>query len=105
MGPCTVDLRRLYQELGLSVASSAGELPDHVAVELEALAYALKSPGAEPTAHALFADHILAWLPKLSRAVAEAAALPFYHELASLTISWLPVFERTLSPDAREADR
>lgn len=93
MGPCTEDLRQLYQQIGLKVASTAGELPDHVAVELEALAFALKLPGAEPVAQALFANHILLWLPKLCRAVADGATRPFYQELATSTISWLRAIE------------
>jgi TorA maturation chaperone TorD len=93
MGPCTEDLRRLYEALGLRVASAVGELPDHVAVELEALAYALESPATEAVARALLADHLAAWLPKLCRGVAHEATRPFYRELAALTTAWLPVLK------------
>jgi TorA maturation chaperone TorD len=105
MGPCTEDLRRLYQQLGLRVATAAGEMPDHVALELEALAYALKMPDAELVAHALVVDHLTAWLPKLCHAVADQATHLFYTELAASTISWLPTIENIvvgLGPDRPE---
>lgn len=89
MGPCTEDLHRLYGALGLQI-SAAGELPDHVAVEFEALACALSSPGTLPVAGALLDDHLAKWLPKLCRAVAREAAQPFYRELATVTRAWLP---------------
>ena len=88
MGPCTADLRRLYAELGLKMAPASGEMPDHVAVELEALAYALSSPATYPLARALFFDHLRRWLPRLCRAVAHEAASPFYRDLADRTVDW-----------------
>lgn len=98
MGPCTEELRSLYAGLGLAVTSSSGELPDHVAVELEALAYALGSPGKESIGQALLAKHLAVWLPTLCRAVAQEATQPFYRQLAALTISWLPVLARLAAP-------
>jgi TorA maturation chaperone TorD len=101
MGPCTEDLRRLYAEIGLKVAPASGELPDHVAIELEALAYALRSPGTVPIAGILLAEHLSKWLPKFCRAVAGEAAQPFYHELAALTPDWLAVLSRLFSSGDR----
>jgi len=96
MGPCTEDLRRLYTEIGLQVAPSSGELPDHVAVELEALAYAIRSPGSIQSAGALLTDHLAKWLPAFCRAVAHETAQPFYKELAVLTPGWLAELARQL---------
>lgn len=89
MGPCTADLRRLYGELEIELAPASGELPDHVAVELEAVAYALSFEETLPVARALFVDHLRQWLPRLCRAVAHEAQLPFYRELAGLSLQWI----------------
>ena len=91
MGPCTEQLRGLYQELGLSVSKASGELPDQIAVEFEALAVALTSPHSILLAQKLLSDHLTRWLPKFCRAVAAAAGVPYYRNLAMSTSAWLPV--------------
>ena len=95
MGPCTADLRRLYAELGLEMAP-VGELPDHIAVELEALSYALSSETGHAQARAIFFDHLRRWLPRLCRAVAHEADAQFYRDLAELTLEWMGPLERYL---------
>lgn len=97
MGPCTEDLRRLYAELGLNLAPASGELPDHVAVEFEACAFALRSPETLPVAGALLASHLTVWLPAFCRKVAQESAQPLYQELATLTADWLAVLTRQVS--------
>ena len=89
MGPCTAELKGLYQQLGLQVSSGSCELPDHVAIELEALAYALSGEATGQVARRLFNEHLGRWLPRLCRAVAKEAESPFYRELAALTLDWL----------------
>jgi TorA maturation chaperone TorD len=89
MGPCTADLNRLYGELGLQLAPSGGELPDHVAIEFEALAFALSLEGVPTVAKSLFFDHVKKWLPRLCRAVAREAETPFYKQLTDVTMAWL----------------
>jgi TorA maturation chaperone TorD len=93
MGPCVDDLRHLYGALGLSVAHQTGELPDHLAVELEALAYALLVPDGQKVAHALLADHLRRWAPKLCRTVARATDVSFYRDLATTTGLWLAALQ------------
>ena len=89
MGPCTAAFRDLYaQGLELKVARAAGELPDHVAVELEALAYALSFDETVPVAQAIF-DHLRHWLPRLCRAVRPRGDRPLYGELARRSLVWL----------------
>lgn len=100
MGPCTAGLRRLYRELGIDLDPAAGELPDHVAVELEALAYALSRPGSGSMAGALVTDHLGQWLPRLCSAVASEAGHPFYAGLAAVTLDWLGHIQRHLAPPA-----
>jgi len=88
MGPCTAELRQIYAQLGLEVTPASGELPDHIAVELEALAYALSSEQTYPQAHALFSSHLRHWLGRFCRAVAHEAESPFYRDLSQLTLNW-----------------
>jgi len=89
MGPCTADLKRTYLELGLQVSSRSGELPDHIAIELEAMAYALSFDETGPVARQIFEEHLAQWLPRLCRAVAHEAEQSFYRNLAVLTLDWL----------------
>jgi TorA maturation chaperone TorD len=89
MGPCTAELKELYHELGLQVSSGAGELPDHVAIELEALAYALSRGPTEPVARRIFEEHLAVFLPRLCRGVAHNAEMSFYRDLAAVTLDWL----------------
>ena len=98
MGPCVGELRLLYGEMGLRMPEGAGELPDYVAAELEAVAYALSTDHAA-VAGQLFRDHLGLWLPKLCRAVAREASLSFYRELAALTIAWLPSIGSDTGPE------
>ena len=88
MGPCTAELRRIYGQLGLEVTPTSGELPDHIAVELEALAYALSSEQTYPQARALFSSHLRHWLGRFCRAVAHEAESTFYRDLSQLTMNW-----------------
>lgn len=89
MGPCTAELKDLYRELGLQVSAGSGELPDHVAIELEALAYALASPETEGVARRICQEHLAQFVPRLCRAVTHDAESAFYRDLASLTLDWM----------------
>jgi TorA maturation chaperone TorD len=100
MGPCTADLRRLYRELGIDIAPAAGELPDHVAVEFEALAFALCRADGDRVAAELVSGHLSRWLPRLCKKVAAEAGHPFYAGLAPITADWLGHIERYLAPPA-----
>jgi len=94
MGPCTADLRRLYGELEIEMTPETRELPDHIAVELEALAYALSFEETSSVAEEIFFDHLRKWLPRLCRAVVHEAELPFYRDLGALTLEWLAYVQR-----------
>lgn len=103
MGPCTAALRQLYAELELEVSPAAGELPDHAAVELEALAYALTFEETLPVAQRIFSEHLRQWMPRLCRAVAHTATVPFYRELAGRTLVWLAYVQACVASLAGEA--
>jgi TorA maturation chaperone TorD len=96
IGPCTAELRQLYETLEIEVAPATGEMPDHIAVELEALSYALSFDETAPVARALFFDHVRRWLPRLCRAVVHEAEHPFYGTLGEVTLDWLGYVERYL---------
>jgi len=103
MGPCTAELRELYCELGIEVAPGCGELPDHVAIELEALGFALSSKVMHPIARSLWSEHLRHWLPRLCRAVAREAEARFYRELAQLTVEWSTLLDSHLASQAGSA--
>ncbi len=89
MGPCTAELKELYQGLGLQVSAASGELPDHVAIELEALAVALSRDDSEELGRRLYQEHLGQFLPRLCRAVTHDAESDFYRELAALSLDWM----------------
>jgi TorA maturation chaperone TorD len=89
MGPCTAELKELYLELGLQVSSGSGELPDHVAVELEAIGYAVLFDKTGAVAKRLFDEHLCRFLPRLCRAVSHDTQSPFYRDLAALSLDWM----------------
>ena len=91
MGAASAVVADLYRTLGLDVAAAAHELPDHVAIELEALAVALRSEGAaaEAAGRSLLHEHLLGWLPEFCAAVEREARQPFYALLARVTTGWV----------------
>lgn len=98
MQESTVALEGLYSEAGFEIDENLGELPDHVAVELEFL-YLLtfkrneaRRAGEEVAIagwdqlHDLFLrGHLGAWIAPFTQAVAAKAETAFYRELADLT--------------------
>ena len=90
MGPAAAEIVALYRSIGLQVRADAHELPDHIAIEWEALAYGLEAGTAEATdgAAALVADHLAVWIPPFCAAVEAESQQPFYGVLARLTAAW-----------------
>ena len=84
MAACAADVARIYGDLGLRVRPDARELPDHVVIEWEALAYALEN-GAIEAADALLTGHLAVWMPPFCAAVEAETTEPFYAALARLT--------------------
>ena len=87
MGPAAGGIARLYGEIGLRVRADAHELPDHLAIEWEALAFALEHDAAEVAA-SLVDEHLVLWMPLFCAAVEAETVHPFYAALASLTAGW-----------------
>lgn len=85
MGPCVTDLLALYRALGLQVRRAAAELPDHVAVELEALSVAAGEAGHPEVLARLYGDHLSVWLPRFCDAVMTETVEDYYRSLANET--------------------
>lgn len=84
-GEATEEVLQLYASFGLKARSGSPELPDHVAVELEALAYAWET-GASPTEVNTLAEfHLAGWIPSFCASVIEHTESDFYKVLATLT--------------------
>jgi TorA maturation chaperone TorD len=87
MGAAAAEVVRIYQDLGLQVRTDAHELPDHVAVEWEALAYAFEHDAAEASVD-LARAHLAVWMSPFCAAVAAETEQSFYTALARLTPEW-----------------
>jgi TorA maturation chaperone TorD len=79
----------LYRQAGLAMRPHPGELPDHLVVECEALAWCLERNREPTVARALLADHLVQWVPRFCDAVRVAANHPYYRELAEITPVWI----------------
>lgn len=99
LGPCVPDLENCYAALGLQVATTSGELADHIAVELEALSVALADPGYGQVARALLHDHLVKWTPSFCGAVLDEAQSDHYRALAADTARHLLELERVVASD------
>lgn len=87
MGSCAADAVRIYRDLGLRVHPGAHELPDHLVVEWEALAYAFEHEAAVASCE-LAQSHLVLWIPPFCAAVARETEQPYYRALARLTPEW-----------------
>lgn len=88
---------RAYRKAGLDLAETFGDLPDHIAAELEFLAL-LEERAAEAQEkgekeqaqeweeekEAFLSRQLIPWLPEFGRRVEETARLAFYPELVKL---------------------
>ncbi len=92
MSAAAGDVARLYADLGLAVRADAHELPDHLAVEWEALGYALEQ-GAGAEAERLLRDHLAVWTARFCGAVERETTSLFYAALARLTVTWTAALE------------
>ncbi|MGD0197293.1 MAG: molecular chaperone TorD family protein [Solirubrobacteraceae bacterium] len=87
MGPAALAVADLYSSIGLAVREDAGELPDHVMIEWEAVAAAL-GRGHDEAAAELLDTHLALWIGPFCERVAAETTLPFYRSLAVVTREW-----------------
>ena len=103
MGEPAAEAMRAYRAAGVTLADDYDNLPDHLAVELEFVAWlgeqaieAWEAGDGEKAQERLtqqeaFLRHHLSWLPAFLDRLEEAARIPFYRELGLLTRSLLSV--------------
>jgi putative dimethyl sulfoxide reductase chaperone len=104
MGTAAGAVLALYRQAGLTIRPHPGELPDHLVVELEALAWSLqegRAPMIVPAA--LLNDHLLSWVPRFCARVAAEASHPYYTTLAGLTPGWLVGIAARMRPAPKES--
>ena len=93
------ELVRFYNYFGLSTEHGAGELPDHVATELEFMHFlafkelAALHRGEDPSSyrHAqrdFIERQLLSWLPELEVRLCKSETPPFYTALCMLTAAF-----------------
>jgi len=108
-GPETVRVKRFIEDAGFDYKPDFHSLPDHIAVELEFMqemaAREAKAPedGNEDQAllntEAVFlTDHLAPWVPTFCAKITSQARLPFYKEMAALTVDFILSEEEELAP-------
>ncbi len=95
MGQSTAEVKRLYRECGLDISPDFKSPPDHVAAELEFLAYlGWQEKGSQDEEQKMFYQeqrslflhrHIGHWFPLLAENIEKHTIHPFYMELSRLT--------------------
>jgi putative dimethyl sulfoxide reductase chaperone len=102
MGDSTIDAIRRYREAGVDVDPVQEDVPDHIAIELEFMAYLVHLQEEAATAEdsdalrdALdkqigFLDrHLCAWVPEFAAIVKAESESAFYTDLADATETFL----------------
>jgi TorA maturation chaperone TorD len=109
LGPHALEVARMYQAEGLGPRENAAELPDHLGVELEFMAFlcdqraaALKAGDRETALafrckeHLFLTEHLLEWGPECLGKIEQGASTPLYRYLAGLLKSFLEEESRLL---------
>lgn len=104
-GEATGEVESFYREAGLDI-EAAGEIPDYIGIELEAMAElaaaeaARRDEGETAEARRLWElqqqfarEHLGRWLPEFSRVVAERSASSFYRGMAALVGGLADIFD------------
>lgn len=87
MGAISDAVTDIYLGLGLELRGDAHELPDHLVVEWEAVAYAFEH-GADEAAGQLLGEHLQRWMSPFCEAVGLESGERFYQVLAAVTRGW-----------------
>jgi DMSO reductase family type II enzyme chaperone len=111
MGEYAVEVRRKYAQEGLTISSSFKDLPDHITVELEFLAFlcAREARRGEEMDFdqvqqyrrkelSFLLHHLGVWAPQFCRALLQLTASPFYLCLATVMLHFLSWEQRQLVP-------
>lgn len=109
-GEQTLAVREFYRAYGLESKHRNEEPEDHIALELEFMAYLCRAGGAGDEAaercregQGLFLrEHLAAWAPDFCADVARNAASGFYRGLAAITARWLALDSELLASARQE---
>lgn len=96
MGDSTMAVLALYREGGFQVSEAFGEVPDHVAVELEFLYLLNAHLGNRQTEmdqrehlaalkHSFLREHLGRWVVPFTKAITSSADTGFYRKVADIT--------------------
>jgi TorA maturation chaperone TorD len=93
-----LDLRAVYAAAGLAAADWRKRPDDHLVLQLQYIAHALRrTPFAAADLARMMDAHLLRWLPDFAGGIARRAALPCYAALARLTLAWCRVLRSHLA--------
>ncbi len=97
-GDATVAVKKFYEEAGLEL--KAGQTPDHIGLELEAMAVLAECEAArlesedvdgagklEELQQQFCEEHLIHWVPEFCKAVEQQTQSSFYRSMAALTAS------------------
>jgi len=109
-GELTAAVKKIIESSGLEYTSEYTGMPDHISVELEFMQQVVRREaqawGADDdetarlclTNEKKFIDeHLCGWIPEFCEKVIEAAEMPFYREMARLTLSFIEFEKQELN--------
>ncbi|CAK8722787.1 MAG: thiosulfate reductase [Candidatus Electronema aureum] len=89
-------VRKIYHDSGVHLNPAWPDLDDHIAVELEFMAYLAAQPGNEERQADFLQNHLLSWADKFCAQLAALAKTDFYKGLAELTMAVLSAADSAL---------
>ena len=89
--------RKAYHASGLHKNPAWPDLDDHIAVELEFIAYLARQAGTEKQQAEFLDNHLLPWAEPFCTQLADSATTDFYKGLAELTMAALTADEAALA--------
>ena len=101
-GELTAEVKKIIESSGLEYTSEYTGMPDHISVELEFMQQVVRREaqawGADDDETARLClknekkfidEHLCGWIPGFCEKVIETAEMPFYREMARLTLSFI----------------
>lgn len=95
------EMREIYRAAGLKAANWRLRPDDHLVLQLQYVAHALRRVATADFSTELATTmdaHLLRWLPDFAAQVAARAIEPFYAALGNLTLTWCQSLREALGP-------
>ena len=109
-GELTAEVKKIIESSGLEYTSEYTGMPDHISVELEFMQQVVRREaqawGADDDETARLClknekkfidEHLCGWIPEFCEKVIETAEMPFYREMARLTLSFIEFEKQELN--------